>query len=46
MLSEKSKRENVKDESSDELCRCGRTRNSVEVFVMKMERRGSIIHNS
>lgn len=43
MLSEKSKRRNVKDESSDELVRCGRIRSSDEIAVIAMERRDSVI---
>ena len=37
MLSEKSKRENDKDESSDVGHRCGRIRSSEEVTVIVME---------
>lgn len=44
MLSEKSKRWNVKDESSDEPVRCGRIRSSDEIVVMTMERRDSVIY--
>ena len=43
MLSEKSKRQNDKDESSDESFRCGRIRSSNESSVMEMERREQLI---
>jgi uncharacterized protein YigA (DUF484 family) len=46
MLSEKSKRENDKDESSDVGHRCGRIRSSEEVAVMAVERRDSVIYTS
>ncbi|PKM53362.1 MAG: hypothetical protein CVU98_14385 [Firmicutes bacterium HGW-Firmicutes-3] len=46
MLSEKSKRQNDKDESSDESFRCGRIRSSNESSVMEMERRDSVIYTS
>lgn len=46
MQSEKSKRQNVKDESSEEQFRCGRVRSSEEVVVMTMEQRDSVIYTS
>lgn len=46
MSSEKSKRHNVKDESSEEQFRCGRVRSSEEVVVMAMEQRDSVIYTS
>lgn len=44
MVNEKSKRSTVKDESSDEPAKCGRTRSSEEIAVMAMERRDSVIY--
>ncbi|WP_204355430.1 hypothetical protein [Acetobacterium sp. KB-1] len=46
MLSEKSKQQNDKDESSDESFRCGRIRSSDEIPVMGRERRDSVIYTS
>ncbi len=46
MLSEKSKRGTVKDESSDAHSRCGKTRSSDERAVMATERRGFVVYTS
>lgn len=46
MSSEKSKRWNVKDKSSEVHTRCGKTRSSVEAAVMAVERRGFVIYTS
>lgn len=46
MLSEKSKRWTVKDESSEVYSRCGKTRSSEEGAVMVLERRGFVIYTS
>ena len=46
MPSEKSKRHNVKDESSEEQVRCGRVRSSYEIIVMMMEQRDSVVYTS
>lgn len=46
MLSEKSKRQNDKDENSKEQFRCGRVRSSYEAVVMIVERRDSVIYTS
>lgn len=46
MLSEKSKRETDKDESSDGGRRCGRVRSSDEAPVMGVEQRDSVIYTS
>ena len=46
MLSEKSKRGTVKDESSDARSRCGKTRSSDERAVMATERRGFVVYTS
>jgi len=46
MLSEKSKRQIGKGESSDGNRRCGRVRSSVEASVMEVERRDSVIYTS
>ncbi len=46
MISEKSKRENDKDESSDVQSRCGRIRSSKDTAVMAVERRDSVIYTS
>jgi hypothetical protein len=46
MVTEKSKRRNVKDESRDAESRYGRIRSSDEVAVMAAERRNSVIYTS
>ena len=46
MISEKSKRYNDKDESSNVQFRCGRIRSSDESAVMAPEQRDSVIYTS
>ena len=42
----KGKRQNVKDENSDEQFGCGRIRSSEETAVMAVERRDSVTYTS